>query len=155
MQTMIAQVTTGANTNWVSGIVEVPLLNLGVSGMPNVLEICKVEMLQTQTAAVDLVLALGSYDLGGTPLTNIPYSVSSLDKRFVTWQRSGAFGAVAFDLTDENGKGLLYPGQQLFASVSSVPGTAATVAIKIYYRIRKSNLQEYLGIINQYIVTQL
>lgn len=154
-QTLEAIVTTGASANWTSTSVEVPLLNLGNAGLPNALEILRVEFDQTNTAAIDMFVAVGSYNANSLTTTQYPYSTMLTDKRYVAKFRTGNTGHAELNLTDNNGFGILYPGQELYINVSSLTAAVSTQVIRVFYRIHKSTLEEYLGIVNQYIVTQL
>lgn len=147
-------VTVGNNSTstWTSTIGEVPLLNI-LNGGTKVLEILKIYMNRIGGSNASF-MCFGSRNLQGVTQASYTAALMAQDKAFIAaMQTSGTENYREIDLTDENGNGQLYPAQQIFTNVANGAGTADFWKISFLYRIKNATMQEYVGIINQYVVT--
>lgn len=138
-------------TSWVSSIVEIPLINI-LTGGTKVLEILKIQINRV-TGNNTKILGLGSRNLSGVTTDSYPALNAARDKSFFQYGVITAENNWEWDLTDENGNGMLYPAQQIYLNMSC--DTAANaIKVSFLYRIKNATMPEYVGIINQFIVTQ-
>lgn len=145
--------TTGLGVNtYASTILEVPLLNI-LTGGTKVLEILKIDI-QRMSGSGQALFAIGSRNLNNVATSTYAYSSVGNDRSFFanTIINSGN-NTYSFDLTDEAGRGQLYPAQQVLVNMLATAGEIWQT--RILYRIRNATMPEYVGIINQYVVTNL
>lgn len=141
-----------STTNWATTIAEIPLLNI-LTGGTKVIEVLKVQISKYQGTST-LHYAIGSRNLNSVSLGTYSIESSFTDKAFMIAGQMGSSEAYReIDLTDENGNGQLYPAQQFF--INGVAGSANQgFKFSFLYRIKNASMMEYIGIINQYVVTQ-
>jgi len=154
---LIGQVTTVANVSWVSTNVQVPLLNLPErAGKARVLEIVKVvtnDAVQAGSGAT-MVWTIGSVNYGnGQTTTTVPVAQAISDRRNIVSGRMGIQLDEQVDITDSGGHGVYYPAQTLYINGVSGQNAGSSCVFRIFYRVKYVALAEYIGIMNQYIVT--
>jgi hypothetical protein len=153
---LIAQATAGGAVNWVSTLVQVPLLNLPEkAGKARVLEFIKIQTNDAVQAGSNsaIVWTIGSVNYGnGQTVTTVPVNQAMTDRRnFISGRAAIGIDEYA-ELTDQAGNGMLYPAQSVYINVVGASGTGA-VTFRLFYRIKYVALAEYIGIMNQYLVT--
>lgn len=152
---MVANTTTANNTHWASSRLEVPLLNLpNTGGQAKSIELISVDVTHVGNTHDDIVYAIGALNLSGVQLTEYSIAAAFVDKRIALCGRTGTSATILEDLTDDNGNGILYPAQSLYVNIHSTANAARTMNFRIMYRIVSTNMTEYVGIMNQYVVTQ-
>lgn len=154
---LVASVNTTGNTNWVSTLVQVPLLNLPErAGKARVLEFIKVAT-NDGASGVSLsavVWAIGSVNYGaGQTQTTVPIVQAITDRRNFISGRAAIGNDEMVELTDQAGRGVLYPAQSIYINVAGVANNTAVTVFRLFYRVKYVGLSEYIGIINQYLVT--
>lgn len=153
----ILQLAIQPTAGWKSTKVEVPLFNIfgqigkGGSGKAICLEILQVDF-QSDTGAQEDPTA---FFIGARDLNDSTETISALysDRSFFSTWNSGALTFNQLDYTDEAGHGLLYPSQAIFVNAQSASLTPPTWSVRIMYRIVSVGLSEYIGLVNQYLVT--
>lgn len=153
-QYLNATLSVPASGTWSSTIAEVPLLNI-LTGGTKVLEILKVHVNRYGGSTNTAQVAIGSKNLNGASSGTYTFQNATADRAFmVTLAMNGTNLYYDLDLTDENGNGMLYPAQQFYVN-ANVSTNGDGMKVSILYRIKNATLQEYVGIINQYVVTQV
>lgn len=151
-----AVITAASITSWASTLIQVPLLNLPErAGKARVLEFVKIQTndaIQSGSNA-PVVWTMGSVNYGnGQTTTTVPVSQALSDRRNFINGRAAASVDEMIELTDQAGNGLLYPAQSIYINAVGSTATGA-VNFRIFYRIKYVGLNEYIGIMNQYLVT--
>lgn len=154
---LVAQVASAGNTNWVSSLVQVPLLNLPErAGKARVIEFIKVatnDGTQAGSGAI-AVWAIGSVNYGnGQTTTTVPTNQAMTDRRNFISGRAAIGVDEMVELTDQAGNGMLYPAQSIYINVVGATASASSTVFRLFYRIKYVSLAEYIGIMNQYLVT--
>lgn len=148
----VVSIATPGNNVWYSTLGEIPLLNI-LSGGTKVIELLKIQITKVGGNSI-LNYAIGSRNLNNTAFGTFSVAQSHLDKAFVV---TGLLNTTELyreiDLTDENGNGQLYPAQQIFVNIGQSTN-GDYVKVSFLYRIKNASMSEYIGIINQYVVTQ-
>lgn len=154
---LVAFIATSDNVNWKSTLLQVPLLNLPErAGKARVLEFIKIATNDGATGGSNssTVWTIGSVNYGnGQTATTVPPLQAMTDRRnFISGR-----GAVAVDemveLTDQAGRGVLYPAQSIYINMMSNANLTANTVFRLFYRVKYVGLAEYIGIMNQYMVT--
>lgn len=143
---------TPGNNVWYSSLAEAPLLNI-LTGGTKVIELLKIQINKIGAASL-MNFAIGSRNLNNTNFASFSVAQSHIDKAFVvTTQMATTENYREIDLTDENGNGQLYPAQQIYVNIGQA-NQGDYVKVSFLYRIKNASMSEYIGIINQYVVTQ-
>lgn len=150
-QYLTGNVTTSGAGFYASTLMEIPLLNI-LTGGTKVIELLKLDI-QRMSGANQASFAFGARNLNGISTSTYPYTNAALDKAFfANCIINAGNNNYSFDFTDEAGNGQLYPAQQIFATANG--SGPENWQVRILYRIKNASLAEYVGIINQYVVTQ-
>lgn len=147
-------ISCASTTTWATTLGEVPLLNI-LSGGTKVLEILKVLVSRISGSNIG-TFAIGSRSLSQVTTTTYPNNTTAYATDRV-WLLTGQWPAGdnyrEYDLTDQNGNGQLYPAQQI--AVNMVGTSGEVYSFRFLYRIKNASMQEYVGIINQYVASSI